>query len=129
VIALVDTSALAKLLVTERESPALRRRLEDAGADETFVISTLAITELRRLAIRLALPPERPVPVVERFGAVGLTEPMIHLAGTFPQQHLDTLDALHLATAVVIGAASVVTYDARLADAAGQEGFRVDAPA
>ena len=48
----VDTSALAKLLVEEVESAVMREYLAD-GIRDQFVISTVAVTELRRLAIQV----------------------------------------------------------------------------
>lgn len=87
------------------------------------------LAELRRLAIRLRLEPSLPTDVVDRFDVVAVTEPMLHLAATFPQRHRGTIDALHLASAVVIGARSLVTYDARLAAAGHAQGVVVEAPA
>ena len=127
-IALVDTSALAKLLVLEAETDQLGERLTELAPSTRMVISTVAGTELRRLTIRLGGPVDKAVEVADRFDAVRLTEPILHQAGSFPQRHLGTLDAIHLATAVATGADVLLTYDARLAEAALQEGFRVESP-
>ena len=128
-ISLVDTSALAKLVVDEDESDALRRHLSSRAETDSFLISSLAVTELRRLATRLQVPPAEPLAVVDKFEVLALTEPMLHLAGTFPQPKLGTLDAIHLATAVIVGADTLVTYDIRQGEAAAQEGLVVEAPA
>jgi predicted nucleic acid-binding protein len=128
VICLVDTSALAKLVAVEPESAALKAYLHDATGTH-FVISTLAVVELRRFGISVGLRPALPMAAAERFDVLALTEPMLHLAGTFPQPSLGTLDAIHLATAVVAGAGALVTYDLRLAEAAALEGLTVEAPA
>jgi predicted nucleic acid-binding protein len=128
VICLVDTSALAKLVAVEPESAALKAYLHAATGDQ-FVISTLALVELRRFATRVGLHPTLPMAAAERFDVLALTEPMLHLAGTFPQANLGTLDAIHLATAVIVGADTLVTYDSRQGDAAAQEGLNVEAPA
>ncbi|MFT4230135.1 MAG: type II toxin-antitoxin system VapC family toxin [Microbacterium sp.] len=126
---LLDTSALAKLLVEEDESGALRSRLTGlAGGGETFAISTLAVTELRRLAIRLAIEPLRAEPVLGPFHVLRLTEGILQLAGRLPFANLGTLDAIHLATALTAEASVVVTYDRRLADAARAEGIVVEHP-
>lgn len=126
---LLDTSALAKLLVEEAESPALRGELADrqAGAED-FAISTIATIELRRLALRLALAPDRIVPVVQPFRILRLTEGILHLAGHLPTPHLGTLDAIHVATALSVEAHSLLTYDVRQAGAAEAEGLHVIRP-
>lgn len=126
---LVDTSALAKLLVDEDESAALRASLAQASdRDETFAISTLAVVELRRLARRLKLEPERVDPVVGPFRVLRMTEGILQLAGRLPRQHLGTLDALHLATALAAEVPAIMTYDRRQAAAALGEGLEVLRP-
>ncbi len=126
---LLDTSALAKLLVEEPESSELRRDLSSrAKAGAEFAISTLAVVELRRLAIRLGVDPARVSPVIEPFRVLILTEGIIQLAGRLPYRHLGTLDALHLATALAAAADTMVTYDLRQADAARAEGLAVVQP-
>lgn len=123
-IVLLDTSALAKLLVEEAESPSLRTYLTKGSKQgDRYSVSTLAVAELRRAVIRLGIDPLQCGPVVERFTVVRLTEGMIHQAGTFPHPHLRTLDAMHLATAVAIEAGAIVTYDERQGTAARHEGL------
>lgn len=126
---LVDTSALAKLLVEEDASGVLRASLSEASSrGEMFLISTLAIVELRRLAIRLRIEPERIDPVVRPFRVLRLTEAILQLAGRFPHQHLGTLDALHLASALAAEVPVILTYDERQAAAARSEGLQVLQP-
>lgn len=126
----VDTSALAKLVVEESESAPLRARLAElSGAGEEFAISTIAVTELRRLAIRLAIPPQLAGPVLEPFRVLRLTEGILQLAGRVPHPHLGTLDAIHLATALAAETTTLLTYDQRQAAAARAEGLAVESPA
>lgn len=126
---LLDTSALAKLVVVEKESAPLRRFLKDAASQgHRFYISSLAVTELRRLVIRLGLDQTVAEPVLARFGVVRLGDGVLHLAGRLPYRHLGTLDAIHLATALTIEASTVVTYDLRQAEAARTEGLTVVTP-
>lgn len=121
---LVDTSALAKLLVAEEHSAALRALLAARSSEgEEFAISTIAVTELRRLAIRLDIAPERIEPVVGRFRIIRLPESVLQLAGRLPARHLGTLDAIHLATALAVEATALITYDRRQAEAAQREGI------
>ena len=126
---LVDSSALGKLLVDEAESSALRAELSAWSADgEEFAISTIAVTELRRLAIRLEVDAERVEPIVRAFRVIRLSEGILQLAGRLPSRHLGTLDAIHVATGLTIEASTLVTYDARQADAARAEGLEVRSP-
>lgn len=128
-IVVLDTSALAKLLLAEPESSALREsfhRPEYVGTE--WAVSTLAVTELRRLTIRLDLDPALIEPVVKPFRVVLLTQSMLELAGRLRHPHLGTLDAIHIATALSIAAAALTTYDERQADAASREGLRTLTP-
>lgn len=125
----VDTSALGKLLVAEAESTALCDLLAlRSRAGEEFAISTIAITELRRLAIRLDISSERIEPIVSQFRVLRLTESVLQLAGRLPARHLGTLDAIHIATALAVEATELITYDLRQADAAEHEGVLPLAP-
>lgn len=126
---LVDTSALAKLLVEEAESPQVRDALASAAATgDVLAISTIAVTELRRLAIRLDVDAERVEPVIQPFRILRLTEGMLQLAGRLPHRHLGTLDAIHLSTALTAEASAISTYDRRLAEAASIEGLALIPP-
>ena len=108
----VDTSALAKLLVEEAESSAVREYLIESVQDQ-FVMSTIAVTELRCLAIRLGAEDELVELTIRPFRVVQLTEGMIQSAGRLPHRELGTLDAIHIATALNIQAAAFVSFDAR----------------
>ncbi|QTV80150.1 type II toxin-antitoxin system VapC family toxin [Microbacterium sp. NIBRBAC000506063] len=126
---LVDTSALAKLLVEEAESSSLRDALAaSSNAGEEFAISTLAMTELRRLIVRLDIDSSLIEPVIRPFRVLRVTEGILQLAGRFPYRNLGTLDAVHLATALTAEASAVATYDRRLAEAAEAEGLGVLRP-
>lgn len=126
---LLDTSALAKLLVEEAESAELRRELSSRSrTGQEFAISTLAVIELRRLAIRLSVGSEHVEPVVRPFRVLRLTEGILQLAGRIPFRQLGTLDAVHVATALVVEARGVMTYDRRQAEAVRAEGLDVVRP-
>jgi predicted nucleic acid-binding protein len=45
-----------------------------------------------------------------------------------PGRNLRSLDALHVAAALRVGADVMITYDTRQADAAGASGLRVESP-
>lgn len=128
-IVVVDTSALGKLLVQEDESVALTEFFSQRSvAGDQFLISSIAVTELRRLAIRTDLDPARIEPIVRRFRTMRLTEAMVKLAGRLPEQHLGTLDAIHIATALSVDAEALASYDVRQCEAAKQEGLIVISP-
>lgn len=128
-IVALDTSALGKLMLEEAESDALRHHLIDRShAGDTFCLSSLAVTELRRLAIRLDISVDRLHGVLEPFTVVRLTEAVLQVAGRLPHRHLRTLDAIHVASALTVEAGALVTYDARQAEAARLENLEVDSP-
>lgn len=133
----LDTTALVKLFVPEPESDALNRALVDAGA---VILSDLALTEmasalgrrtregllepvaarrLHRRAVKLSDSCKRAelVPEVHRHAE--------RLLLTARDLSLRALDALHVALAVESGAATLVTYDARLRKAAASYGLFV----
>lgn len=57
-----------------------------------------------------------------------LSESVLVRARQAGDEGLRTLDAIHLASAVAVGADSVLTYDDRLAESAAAEGLAVLAP-
>lgn len=122
----VDTSALAKLLVEEAESQPLRSLLAKRSANgDEFVISTIAVTELRRLAIRLDVDSSHIEPVVRPFRTLRLTEGILGLAGRLQHKHLGTLDAIHISTALTAEAPILLSFDQRQREAAQQEGLEI----
>lgn len=125
----LDTSALAKLLIEENESAHIRSDLflRDRRGTEC-AISTIAITELRRLAIRMNVAPKHLEPVVGPFTVLRLTEGILQLAGRLPTRQLGTLDALHIATALVAEAHTLMTFDERQGQAARAERLTVVHP-
>ncbi len=124
----LDTSAAAKLLVDETESEALATYLDATVVDHEVVSSALLETELRRLAVRLALDQSAVTDLLARVDLVDPPRSLFHEAGLLPGTRLRSLDALHLATALRVDADAVVGYDARLLDAASSVGLGVHSP-
>ncbi|ACQ81624.1 PilT protein domain protein [Beutenbergia cavernae DSM 12333] len=124
----LDTSASAKLIAVEAESAALADYLR-ASPDAEAVTSVVGIVELLRVGARLG-PAQRlrAVDLAARLGTIALTESIARAAADAAPANLRTLDAIHVASAVVAGAESVVSYDARLSEAAVAAGLRVVAP-
>ena len=108
----LDTSAAAKVLVEEPESAFLVAFLDASvvGGD-AIGSSRLLETELRRLAIRMALEQEHVTQVLERLELLVLDDEVFRTAGLLPGASLRSLDALHIAAALCWGADAVVTYD------------------
>ena len=125
----LDTSALAKLVVTEAESPHLRRWLGERRS-VPLVTNSIGVVELRRLAARInqeAL--STVVRLLARISVVSLTADALTLAAEIPPPEVRSLDALHIASAALLSdLQTVVTYDVRMGTAAITYGLLVAAP-
>jgi uncharacterized protein len=124
----LDSSALVKLVVEEPESSALVAWL---GAHRTRASCGLARVEVIR-AVRAQGRPaiNRARQLLERISLVRLDDALLDRAASFDGGSLRSLDAIHLAAAATLGESlsEVVTYDRRMAEAAGQFGLFVVAP-
>ena len=69
--------------------------------------------------------------VLRRVEIVRITDRILRLAGSLEPSELRSLDAIHLATAQLIGRDLkwIVTYDERMAEAAEALGMSIRAPA
>ncbi len=126
--AYVDTSAFVKLLRVEAETEALR---DDLG-ETRLVSSALLGVEARRAAGRLGHDAlVAALGLLERVTLLPLDAEVLERAATLEPPALRSLDALHLATALSVGAAhlTLYTYDGRLAESASSHGFAVRSPA
>ncbi|HEY0260227.1 MAG TPA: type II toxin-antitoxin system VapC family toxin [Lacisediminihabitans sp.] len=128
----VDSSALIKRSIDEPESEAIESSLEGyAAADAVLISSTLAWIELGR-GIRSRLDAEDPAAIVEWTDAAlsgiaeaPITEQVASLARRIGPPVLRSLDAIHLATAVLLDVDLILAYDDRLLAAATELGFAV----
>lgn len=126
----LDTSALTKLVVRERESDALGTFLADHENDQCFV-AALARTELIRAVLRRGSsdPVAQARRLLSRIDLVPLTSRLLDQAAMLAPPSLRTLDAVHLAAAQTApDLRAVITYDVRLAEAAERLGMPVAAP-
>lgn len=124
----LDSSALVKLVLIERETGILR-----AWADgRPLASSAVAVTEVLR-AVRRTDPDREPEArlILTALVLLDLSVEVLEHAAAVPPPALRTLDAIHIATALALGDEldALVTYDARMAGAARLAGLRVDAPA
>ena len=125
----VDSSALVKLAVREQESAALRRYLTRR---RPLVSSALARTEIARALLPLGSDAlRRGRDVLARVDLMRINDRILDAAGTMQPTDLRSLDAIHLASAELLGSdlRGFVTYDERLASAAAARGLRVVRPA
>jgi uncharacterized protein len=126
----LDTSAFLKTVLAEAESTALQAYL-DRAPDGALVSSALLSVETRRSVIRTRpthLP--RADVALDRVNQIGLSSAILETAGRLPDRQLRTLDAIHLATALLIKdeLEAVITYDVRLARAARAHDLAVVTP-
>ncbi len=128
--AYLDTSALVKLVVTESETAALRRWLNDRP-DRRVATSALARTELVRAVARadgsLVAHARR---LLSAISEVAVDRVTLDHAALISLSSVRSLDAIHLASALSLGADVdvVVTYDERMREAADLVGLATAAP-
>ena len=135
-IVYVDSSALIKRVVAEPESEGLDLALAGHVADQNVLVSSsLAWVEVER-ALRsiVSSNPHFDVGESARVAMSGVAERVIgadvvSLARRIEPPVLRTSDAIHLATAVLLDADLVITYDDRLTAAARRNSLDVVAPA
>ena len=127
--AYIDSSALMKLVVEERESPALEA---DIVLRSALFCSTLGATELHRASRRALTRRQlgKVDDVLEAVFLIDVTPAILMAAGTLSPAGIRTLDAIHVATALSLHEheLDVITYDTRMARAAKAHGLNVLAP-
>ncbi len=133
----VDSRALIKRSVEEAESEDLEAALErhvDAG--DVLVASSLAWVEVSR-ALRNLLDSGAPagLSIAEAEEAVlsgvserPITDDVVSLSRRVSPSKLRTLDAIHLATAILLDVDLMLTYDDRLTAACHHNGLATAAP-
>jgi predicted nucleic acid-binding protein len=125
----LDSSAIVKLVVAEPESRALRAHLRRR---RPLVSSALARTEILRALLpsgEIALARGREV--LRRLDLVRINDRVLDMAGILRPARVRSLDAIHLATAQLLGEdlGQVVTYDDQMVDAAQSLGLTTTSPA
>jgi uncharacterized protein len=127
----LDTSAFLKTVLVEPQSAALQTYL-DERPDAPLVSSALLAVEARRGVLRHR---EDRLPRVDVLLAglrlVAMSDAVVESASRLPDPLLRSLDAIHLATALLIrdDVEAILTYDGRLAQAAASHGLHTVAPA
>jgi hypothetical protein len=126
----LDSSAAAKLVIVESGSDALREWMN--SIDAAIVSSDLLRTELLR-AIRRHVPEQiaQGQAVLDSITMFALSRNVYETATTLGPPLLRSLDAIHLAAAMEVGGdelEAIITYDARMIDAARAMDIAVVSP-
>ena len=127
--AYLDSSAAVKLVFDESESEALQ---EYVGTTPSWASSALIRVELLRAAKRIDV--RRIGRAYELLGSISIREiddEILDRAAEISPLNIRTLDAIHLATATLMGPhlEAVLTYDQRMIEAARRYGLPVVSPA
>ncbi|MDN5849864.1 MAG: type II toxin-antitoxin system VapC family toxin [Nitrococcus sp.] len=124
----LDASALVKLIVMEAESRALAEYL---SSRTVRVSATLVRTEVPR-AVRRNRPQllDRAVRMLDGLRMITLDTAVLDRAALVDPPDIRSLDAVHIAAALTIvdELEAIVTYDARMAEAARGLGIPVEEP-
>lgn len=124
----VDSSALVKLVIDEPDAAALRTYL---ARDMHIVVSRVGLIEAGRVVSRADVT-RKPSwdELVQSISVRELEPSTAEIATAIQPGSLRTLDAIHLATAYELrdDLDAFVTYDARLAAAATDQGLPVASP-
>ena len=124
----LDSSALVKLVIAEPESSALRRYLGDEPERAACALARVEVLRAVRGHGSAALTRARRL--LQRLNLVPIDDELLDAAAALDPRVLRSLDALHLAAAQLFGdeLTAVVTYDRRMAAAAGLVDLTVAAP-
>jgi predicted nucleic acid-binding protein len=123
----VDTSALLKRVFIEEESAQVLTLLrERITVGDLVASSELAWVEVARALSRAGAPDvgELLHDACTGIARQPLTPAVLQRARTIGPANLRSLDAIHLAAAISLGAVQLLTYDRRLADAAESLGVK-----
>jgi predicted nucleic acid-binding protein len=124
----LDTSALGRALLGEPDARAITDALRHF---DQMIASRLLQAELRRLAARREMVARANL-LLERVALLPVDNRTLDLAEMLTPHSLGTLDAIHLATALLSAEAldveALMTYDKQLASAASEHGLEVVAP-
>lgn len=125
----LDSSALLKLVLAERESPALDRHL--AGADRRVSCALAHVEVIRTARKRSAETVEQARGLLERVHLIAVDIELLEVAANLEDDRLRSLDAIHVAAALSLedDLAELITYDRRMAGAAEGLGLPVISPA
>ncbi|WP_293695418.1 type II toxin-antitoxin system VapC family toxin [uncultured Agrococcus sp.] len=118
----LDSSVALRTILNVPERNALVAWMQTP--DTTFLSSRLLRTEVVRVLRRDERPLSDGAPLLDRVGLLDITRE-VHSVAESIERHVKTLDALHLATALLIGErVTVATHDMKMLEVAGRLGLR-----
>jgi predicted nucleic acid-binding protein len=124
-----DASALVKLLTEEAETAALEQHLlSRQPALVSSAVVRVEVVRAARLAGSTADAEAKTQELLREIQVMGVTDAVLARAMRVDPPLLGTLDAIHLASALEVGADEMIVYDRRLADAARANGMTVTSP-
>ena len=128
-VAYLDTSAAVKLLMSERESPALRRWLRRRPQRASAALLKVELVRVARGADVPRLIPEARK-LLAGVNLIRLDDALLERAADLDPTDLRSLDSIHLAAATSLGGdlAAVVSYDDRMLAAATSLGLPIASP-
>ncbi|WP_396906967.1 type II toxin-antitoxin system VapC family toxin [Mycolicibacterium phlei] len=122
----LDSSVALRTILDVPERDSLQRWMDTPGL--TFVSSRLLRTEVIRVLRREGLRLADAAPLLDRVGQFDVTRE-VHTIAESIERHVRTLDALHVATALLVGEpVTVATHDAAMRAVAEQVGLAVIDP-
>lgn len=122
----LDASVALRTILDDPERARLLSWMQEPGT--TFVSSRLLQTELIRTLRRDGRPPSDATPLLKRVGLLDLSGET-HAVAESIERHVKALDALHLATALLLGEpVTVATHDSNMKSVAEHLGLSVIDP-
>ncbi|WP_103061614.1 type II toxin-antitoxin system VapC family toxin [Actinomyces qiguomingii] len=122
----LDSSVALRTILDVPEREQVQDWMQSPGM--TLVSSRLLRTEVIRVLRRDNRPLRDGLPLLDRVGLIDITR-QVHTVAESIERHVKTLDALHLATALVLGETSAVaTHDAAMKTVAESLGLNVIDP-
>jgi predicted nucleic acid-binding protein len=126
----LDSSAIVKFAVAERESDALARWRRGLADDDVLMTCELAVAEVLRAVSRVGGDIAVTLAHLDALEQLAVDRDLLLAAGTLAPRSVRTLDAIHLVAALAAGEelSGVVTYDDRMASTARRLGLAPISP-
>jgi len=125
-IVYLDSSVALRTILDVPERSSLQEWMQAPGT--TYVSSRLLRTEVVRALRRDGRPLTDAAPLLDRVGMLDITRETHSVAESI-ERHIKTLDALHLATALLVGEpVTVATHDSTMKTVAVHLGLSVTDP-
>ena len=122
----LDTSVAVRTILNVPQRARLQAWMHTPAT--TFIASRLLRTEVVRVLRRENRPVSDAAPLLDRIGMLDITRET-HTVAESIERHVKTLDALHLATALLIGEpVTLATHDAAMKTVATHLGLKVTDP-